>query len=195
MKEEKTESDEIEVEPVHDPEGYLQERRLKDIYDARETVRERRIKAKELQLESQRRNGDSLDAVRLYRTAVENYLTELKTLFLEDDRGKQYWYEADVGEIIIPPPDNPNYRTKPEPKSIDLTGLNCLFSLPEPIVAEWEACVSVGLSGGRTETETMERIATVSFHHLDLIVQSANQFLAEKGFELDPHEDTEPASI
>lgn len=195
MTEEETENDEIEVEPVHDPEGYVQERRLKDIYDARETVRERRIKAKELQLENQHRNSNSLDAVRLYRTAVENYLTELKTLFLEDDRGEQYWYEADVGEILIHPPDNPNYRTEPEPKSIDLTGLNCLFSLPEPIVVKWEMCVSVGLNGGRTKTKTVERIATVSFQHLDKIVQSANQFLAEKGFELDPHEDTEPASI
>ena len=198
MTQEETESDEIEVEEVSDPEEYVQERRLKDIYDAKQKVRERKLRAKEIQLDNEYKRNPTLDAVRLYRTAVENYLTELRPLFLEDKKGTQYWYNLDMGEMVIEPPERDDYShgDEPEPKSIELVGLNCIFEIPEPIVAEWEASICrKGLGIVERKTETVSQKASLTFSHLDMIVQNANQFLAEKGFELDPVEESDPAEI
>ena len=188
---EDNQDNEVEVEPVYDPEGYVQERRLKDIFDAKEKVRERRIKAKEYQFANEG-NGKSLNGVRMYRTAVENYLTELKSLFLEDMNGRGYWYNLDMGEIVIPPPENDKYVIEPEPEKIDLTGLQSIFDVPEPIVVEFDVIRRVGTNKVQ---ETVKQRGNIPFSKLDVAVQSANQYLSDRGFELDPEDDTDPASI
>jgi hypothetical protein len=188
---ENNQDSEVEVEPVYDPEGYVQERRLKDIFDAKEKVRERRIKAKEYQFANEG-DGKALNGVRMYRTAVENYLTELKSLFLEDMNGRGYWYNLDMGEIVIPPPENDKYVIEPEPEKIDLTGLQSIFDVPEPIVVEFDVIRRVGTNKVQ---ETVKQRGNIPFSKLDVAVQSANQYLSDRGFELDPEDDTDPASI
>lgn len=207
MTEEETDTNEIEVEPVHDPEGYVQERRLKDVFDAREKVRERRLAAKQHQLE--KRGSGNAEAVRMYRAAVENYLSELKPLFLEQERGKHIWFNKKLGTITVELPvqarsagrngskgytyNGHKIRSKPEPKQIELVGIGCLFHLSEPLNVEFEVTKRVGLDS--RHKETIVHASAISFDHLDHIMNVANGYLSERGLELDPEEDTDPASI
>lgn len=206
MKEEETESGEIEVEPVHDPEGYVQERRLKDVFDARKKVRERRLAAKQYQLEHEDLDSN-IEAVRMYRAAVENYLSELKPLIFEEERGKRIWFNKKIGTLTIELPvqvkhgrNSQKYiyngiklSSKPEPKEIELVGIGCLFQYPEPLNVEFEVTKKVGLD--TTYKETIVHTDAIPFDHLDRIMNIANEYLSERGLELDPEEDTDPASI
>jgi len=132
----------------------------------------------------------------MYRTAVENYLTELKPLFLDDMTGKEYWYNLDLGEITIPLSENYNHIYGGNHKRIDLTGLQCIFAIPEPIVVEFDIIVeSKGNWGDGVRSKTIQEKGNIPFDKLDTIVQSANQYLSERGFELDPEEETNPAQI
>lgn len=207
-KEEGTNSNAVEVEPIHDPEGYIQERRLKDVFDARKKVRERRLSAKQYQLESRGVNAD-IEAVRIYRAAVENYLTELKSLFLEEKRGKNIWFNKEIGTIIVELPveakqtrrsgsktfihNGTKLSLPPEPKEIELVGLGCLFQLPEPLKVQFDVTKKYGMD--TTYQDTIVHTSAIPFDHLDRIMNVANQYLSERGLELDPEKDTEPASI
>lgn len=206
MTEEETESNEIEVEPVHDPEGYVQERRLKDVFDARKKVRERRLAAKQYQLEHEDLDSN-IEAVRMYRAAVENYLSELKPLIFEEERGKHIWFNKKIGTLTIELPvqvkhgrNSQKYiyngiklSSKPKPKEIELVGIGCLFQYPEPLNVEFEVTKKVGLD--TTYKETIVHTDAIPFDHLDRIMNIANEYLSERGLELDPEEDTDPASI
>jgi hypothetical protein len=206
MTEEETDNDEMEVEPVHDPEGYVQERRLKDVFDSRKKVRERRLAAKQYQLENQDSNSN-IEAVRMYRAAVENYLSELKPLIFEEERGKHIWFNKKIGTLTIELPvrvkhgrrdkkyiyNGSKLSSKPEPKEIELVGLGCLFQYPEPLNTEFEVTKKIGLD--TTHKETIVHTSAIPFDHLDRIMNVANGYLSERGLELDPEEDTEPASI
>lgn len=208
MTEEETDGNEIEVEPVYDPEGYVQERRLKDVFDAREKVRERRLAAKQYQLEN-RDSTANIEAVRMYRAAVENYLSELKPLFFEEERGKHIWFNKEITTLTVQLPvearsagrggskgytyNGSKIKSKPEPKQIELTGIGCLFQLSEPLNVEFEVTKRVGLD--RTYRETVVHTFAIPFDHLDHIMNIANEYLSERGLELDPEEDTDPASI
>jgi len=200
--------EEIKVEPVHDPEGYIQERRLKEIFDARKEVRERRMEAKQYHLENEN-TPRSLDAVRMYRSAVENYLSELKPLFMEEDKGKEYWYNVNVGVVEMELPvketlagrggktiykyNGSKIARKPDSKEIELVGIGCLFTLPEPLTVEFDVTKKFGLD--RTKLTSVAHTGAIPFAQLDRIVNLANQYLSDRGMELDPEDDTDPARI
>ena len=154
-------NDAPQVEVIEDDESYIQSQRLKDIFAARQAVRQQRLKMKIHSIDSntptERRN-----AKRVYRAAIENYLSEIRPVFLDDEQGRNVWFNLDFGTLKIALPTQtktygrgrtkrvyekvkPNGETTnlsvnkpPEPKEIDLNGLNYLFELPEPISVEFE---------------------------------------------------------
>jgi hypothetical protein len=204
---------EIEVEAVEDPESYIQSRRLRDIFEARKTVRKQRQTAKQYQVNNSGIEA-TLKAQRYYRASVENYLTELRPLFLSDDRGKRYWYKLDLGSIRVEPiisektvgrgspsrvikKNGSTYYVKEEVEAekIDLTGLGCLFSLADPIVCDFELMVErVGLGGGLS-SKVVTETRNIPFTTLDSIMNQANMYLQERGIELDPEEEEDPANL
>jgi hypothetical protein len=210
-KEDTEEADgEITIEAVDDPESYIQKRRLKDIFGARKEVGKQRKKAKEYEINTSGGKDASIHrskARRFYRTAVENYLTELRPLFLSDDLGKQYWYQLDLGTIVIEPqyylgtvgdgPETLKYDhgdktyllcEEPEPIEIDLTGLQCLFEIADPISVSFELVVeSAGLGRGMN-SKTVAENRNIPTGKLDLIMNEANHYLQQRGIELDPEE-------
>lgn len=207
-------NEEIEVEAVEDPDSYIQGRRLKDIFESRKTVRKQREKAKQYQIETGDNEGE-LKAQRYYRTAVENYLSELRPLFLSDELGKQYWYGLDIGTIKIQPslirrsignrPEelliedgDSTYSVMEEPdqKEIELTGIGCLFGISDPIVCEFELGIKQSRVGGYNyRSKTVVEKRNVPFSILDSIMNSANMYLQERGIELDPEEEEDPAKL
>lgn len=200
----------IEIEVVDDPESYIQTRRLKDIFEARKKVREQRLKAKEHKMAYDERAEEQERAKRFYRAAIENYLAELRPLILSDELGKYYWYKMDFGSIVIEPStyqgtvgdskafqkvDIPNENgvtsyvidQDPGSKEVDLTGLRCLFSLPEPITVDWEIVVRAKTREKRTVVHKTDEVH-IGFQKLDTIVNEANSYLRDRGIELDPEE-------
>lgn len=167
----------LEVEPVDDPDSYIQKRRLRDIFDARKDLREKRLEAK------QAVGVDDQIASSHFRAAVENYLEELRPLVLKTELGRRIWYNQDFGDIVIQPPND--YHAS-EAKSIELNGLQSVFDVPDPIEVEFNVVRQVGLDS--TRSETVSRQGQIPFDKLDHIVNQVNQHLAEQGIELDTDE-------
>jgi hypothetical protein len=201
------EEGEVEIEVVDDPESYIQTRRLQDIFEARKDVRDQRMIAKEHEIAYSDRPKEARKARRLYRASVENYLSELRPLFLSDELGKQYWFNLDLGSVSMDPSvyngtygdstdvlkyddgDKTYVVTKePETKYIDLNGLNAVFELAEPVTASWTLKVKApGRGRGPTGLPITEKF-DIGFTNLDAIVNEANSYLRERGIELDPEE-------
>jgi len=201
-----------QVEVIEDDESYIQSQRLRDIFDARQAVRKQRLKMKTHAIDA-RRQKEVRNAKRVYRAAVENYLSELRPLFMEDEQGQNVWFGLDFGTLKINlPVQTKSYgrgRTKrvyetvrggettelpveniPEPKEIDLTGLNYLFNIPEPVAVqfEWIATTNGGMGGGTNRYNATIRY-DIGFDRLDALVNEANDRLRQRGLDLDLGED------
>jgi len=197
-----------QVEVIEDDESYIQSQRLRDIFSARQAVRKQRLKTKIHTIGAQKQ-VEVRDAKRVYRAAVENYLSEIRPIFLADEQGRDIWFGLDFGTLKINLPVQTKtvgrertrrvYETVrdgetthlpvdniPEPKEIDLNGLNFLFELPEPITVrfEWIATTSGGWSG---DTNKYEDTITydIGFDKLDALVNEANDRLRQRGLDLD----------
>jgi hypothetical protein len=153
-------------------------------------------------------------AKRAYRAAVEGYLQELRPVFISDKQGRDVWFGLDFGTLKIEPPvqyetvgldreqltyreTTPNGQTKghelhsrPEPKEIDLRGLNYLFELPEPIAVEFEQTTETsGKWVGSVHSESITKRHDIGFDRLDRVVDEANHRLEQRGFDLELGED------
>jgi len=202
------------VEVIEDPDSYIQSRRLRDIFDARKQVRKQRLRAKTHYIDNNDSPRGIRGAKRAYRAAVENYLAELRPLFLSDEQGKQVWFNLDFGTLQIEMPTEREtvgreqsrvvYKevkadgsirkhpmsNQPDPKIINLQGLNYLFELPEPIVAEFEfISTSSGRWGGGTNRHHVTTQHDIGFDRLDAVVNEANHRLQQRGLDLDLSED------
>lgn len=206
MGEEDTETTAPQV--IEDADSYIQSQRLKDIFNARREVRKQRLKMKTMAIDADSRY-DVTAAKRGYRAAVENYLQEVRPVFFKDEQGKRVWFDLDFGTLKIELPvqresyglgreylvhkeRKPNGEVKkhkvsarPEPKIIELRGLNYLFELPEPIAVEFEwTVISSGSWASSTHSKSMTKRHDIGFDRLDEIVNEANHRLEERGLDL-----------
>jgi hypothetical protein len=200
-------------EVIEDPDSFVQSQRLKDIFGARRDVRKQRLKMKTLAIDADTQ-ADVRAAKRGYRAAVEGYLQELRPVFMDDKQGQDVWFGLDFGTLKIELPvqretvglnreqliyreTKPNGKTKkhkvgtqPEPKEIDLHGMNYLFELPEPIAVEFEwTNISSGSWASSTHSKSITKRHDIGFDRLDQIVNEANHRLQERGFDLELGED------
>jgi hypothetical protein len=196
-----------QVEVIENDESYIQSQRLRDIFDARQAVREQRLKMKIHSIESEQ-TTDRRNAKRVYRAAIENYLSELRPLFMEDEQGKNVWFNMDFGtlEINLPVQTKTVRRgqTKrvhetvkdgektelpvnniPEPKEIELNGLNYLFDLPEPITANFSWVATTNGMGGGTSRYHATITHDIGFDKLDAVMNEANDRLRKRGLDLE----------
>jgi hypothetical protein len=203
----------IEVADVRDPEEYTNERRLKDIFDARSDIREKRLQAQEAA------RTDRLTAVSAYRSAVSNYLLEVEPLLRQHEPGTQLLTERDFGSIVIEPPTKEKeapgrttttrqiievpkdtYGTKevpvkdiPDPAKYHLTGLRSLFTAPNPV--EHEFTFIADNTYRQRDKYTLTQRTQISFQTLDTMVRTINNFLGEAGLELNPDTGGDTAEV
>ena len=200
-------------EVIEDPDSFIQSQRLKDIFNARRDVRKQRLKMKTHAIDTDKA-AQVTAAKRGYRAAVETYLQELRPVFMGDKQGRDVWFGLDFGTLKVELPvqretvglnrerlvyreTKPNGETKkhkvcgrPEPKEIDLRGLNYLFELPEPIAVEFEwTNTSSGKWASSTHSKSITKRHDIGFDRLDQIVNEANHRLQERGFDLELGED------
>ena len=174
------EEDDETTETVEDPEGFVQTKRLKSIFKAKKQVRERRLLAK-----SQSKNSSIA-----YKVALENYLIELKPIFLNNDGGEYVWENKPFGVVELEPDTEKEFRYI-SPNRIELSGLNSLFSCDEYITLEYEVRSNKATGSMKTKEEHKQ----IPFSILDEMLNSANQFLADQGIEVETSESKPPAEI
>ena len=201
------ETEDIEIEQVADPEEYINQRRLKDIYDAKRELLKSRREASKMKIKA--KHGGSTQkftaAAELHREAAENYFLEISSLFHRNKPGKQIWYERNFGTVTIQPPytaenmqacpggvykiDDPNSLgyirviSVPNPKEVELVGIQSLFDLPSPITKTFEYKVDEGRCGKVTREDTGS--GYVSKSAIDRMVKVCDLYLDELGLDLD----------
>ena len=198
-------SDPREVE-INDPDDFSTSTRLQQIYQARQELRQMRREA------AQHRKQQPGRAVMYYRTAVESYLMELDTLFTQNDDGRELWNRKQYGTVTIAPPgsyepaprvagawrvegigDNNNdaltIESKPNPKTVELTGLKSLFETDSPIRTKFELETTNELTG--KQTVSVGAHGFVPWTSLNQMVMDANEFVSDLGIGLDIDETDE----
>jgi hypothetical protein len=201
------ETEDIHIEQVADPEEYINQRRLKDIYDAKRELLKSRREASRMKINA--KHGGSAEqfnaAAELHREAAENYFLEISSLFHRNEAGREIWYQRDFGTVTIQPPytaqnmrpcssggykiDDPNsvgdiwVISIPEPKEVELVGIESLFTLPSPVTKTFEYVVDEGHYGEVPREETNS--GYVSKSTLDRMVKIVDLYLDELGLDLD----------
>ena len=201
------ETEDIHIEEVADPQDYINQRRLKDIYDAKRELLKSRSEASELRINA--KYGGSKDkfqaANELHREAAENYFLEISSLFHRNEAGREIWYQRDFGTITIHPPytaadmrscsgggwkiSDPNSVGDiwiidiPDPKEVELVGIESLFQLPSQISKTFEYTVDEGHYGEVPKEETGTGMVSKSV--LDNMVKVVDLYLDELGLDLD----------
>lgn len=198
-----------ESESIQDIENYINERRLKQIFDIREDLHDKRRKIRSVDPTKKRQ------ALQIYRSIVSSYIMEAEPL-LAKYGGKGLLYERDFGTITISPrtyekqigassttttvvndPEaSQGFRKiteEPEPIKIALKGSASVFQLDNPITYTFTL---EEMRGNRLAGEFEHTVTTqISFQILDRMVRETNQHLAQIGFELEPEQETEPGQI
>jgi hypothetical protein len=196
---------------VDDPEEYVNTRRLRDLFDARQTVREDRRKAKDvIHFES----GDGLRdrevaALTIYRQSVETYILESKSLLTATDRGTALWADAEFGKVRleletrgVDGPAKPELfdptgegwvevprGEAPEPTVIPLSGLSSLLRIDDPVTRTWNFTVT-GTPPRGSHSKSVTGREQPSWQMLDQMVVSLNDYLSSLGIDLSVQEET-----
>lgn len=183
---------------IDDPEEYVDRRRLRDIFNAREELRQVRVQS------AYHRTPDARSA---YRAAVSTYVSEVEPLFLSDDRGIYYWNEIDLGTTEIRPEYEPTadgytvephgqratMDTPPTTEQIELVGVRSIFELPTPLQGTVRYVESGGYGTDTVDTLTFSR--RMPFPAADAYARATNRFLASIGLEVDVDTDTDEWEI
>lgn len=169
---------------VEDEDGYLRQRRLKAIHEARERVHDAINEAEKLRVV-----GEVPDAKAnsLVRSAVENYIREIRYPLKNTTAGTEYWTDEPIGSFQLTPPSPatlawrhkkrndvghsvrnrsksklpPEYSLRGNPDlsatTVTLTGLKSLFDVPEQIVETYELKFHIRFEGTVTIEEPVSR--------------------------------------
>lgn len=185
---------------VPDPDGFRQQRRMKDILEARKRVLEKRREASELyhfgEIDEETRNT-------ILRSAVEEFIIETEGLMKDCDTNRQYFHTAqpvldEDGDQVATDDGDPavKYGVRlgdmqlPSGTVREFHGLESIISAENPLSDRWIE-VNDGHVGGRSETvET----ATLQIDERVLLnaYRTVNAFLLEIGMDLDTEEDELP---
>lgn len=191
----------------------IEDRRLRDIFEARKNVREAKSGLGEIA--RRQRPSEYLSA---YRSQVEAYLIEVEPLFLSTGSGKKIWYNRDFGSVKIEPPirwEDPASSTKtsryvvegsdgskwlydkPDPKYAPLEGASSILEYDNPITASWEVTVRMTKGLGRTgqRSETVSNVGYIPQKTLDKVVRSVNTYLSELNIGIDLEEESDPLAL
>jgi hypothetical protein len=202
---------------IADPESQVNHRRIKTIFDIRDSMTEARQKVK---LASHNRNIARYEALSAYRALVDSYVVETEPMLRRYDPGTELLENQDFGAVTVnvetkqPLKGRDTYNSTvevdvrsdpsidkdwvtvsevPKPVKYDVTGLLSVINLPDPLRPQFE------LNRSQTMLSSTNCIFSptyqIDFEVLDRMVRSINNFLAEIGFEVDPQEEQETLEL
>lgn len=195
---------------IKDPEAYVNQRRLQQLFDLRESLHERQLKI--VEIESNRRTKYSKwDAINAYRSLVNSYVLELEPIFRRYEQGPKLLNEKDFGTVKVPPhskkkqigmgsnktplvyqpsdssSNSDGYvtiKTLPnQPVEYELEGLSSVLELPSPLTAQYTLRKD---RGGEFVHTARTQIRSLTLRSM---VRTANNFLADIGFTVEPKEE------
>lgn len=204
--------EESDPSEINDPESYVNHRRLKAIFDIRDSIHEQRTK---LQVSRHDKNLSRYQMLSGYRALTSSYIVEVEPILRRFDGGSQLLNKSDFGETVITPKVGQQFNsgTMSESTMLDTsqnpdidtdavsvshrynddkeevyqhTGLLSLLNHPDPLVGEWE--ITTKRHNGY-KTITHRNPTQIDFRTLDSMVRTVNNFLADIGFEVSPNED------
>jgi hypothetical protein len=208
-------NDEIPTsEQIADATDIVQSRRLNSIFDIRDELREHR---KIILMEKYDNKGISrFQALSGYRTLANNYLMELQPLLKKFEPGQELLTERDFGTATIVPKyeitsssrrggsanveiyhatgGTTKVAEEPTPQKLDLTGLESIWNIPDPLETRLTLDKFDNASRG-TRPQPVRIQDQFSVNTTDRFVRAMNLFLSDIGFELEPQEDKEPYQI
>lgn len=163
---------------VPDPDGYRQQRRIKDILDARKRVLEKKRDAEELY--HLRKGFGEFTRDTLLRNAVGEYISEIEWLARDPDVevSHDYWREVKLGTQHLP-----------NGETIEFRGLESIPNTPDPIVVRWQE-QGASHTGG-ADAVPQQATAQIDKGILMNGFRWANGFLADLGVKLELEKDTE----
>jgi hypothetical protein len=191
------------------PDEYVRKRRLRELFDIRQDIREIQTRLKSIP----RNSAEYSRSCQILRSVVKSYVSECEPLLLKTEEGSSLFYSKDYGEIIVEPPidemkvgkattgyeiDGKEIKAAagsslPEPRSTDLTGLSCLFEVPSPIVERWE--INRAQTKGPLGAKSVAQQKEIPPNKLQLMVRDLNLYLAHVGIEIDLEETSEPVNL
>lgn len=187
------------------PEEYVEQRRLRDIFDARQELRETRVL-----VDDARHEGKLRIAANAYRAALANYVTEVEPLLRQYERGVELLFDHHYGSVRIEPivehtetpcgPDKTlvkgtdrevraDHRPSFEHTELEIDGLEQLFELDSPIRRRF----TVETPTGARESVVVK--TQLGFQTMDRMTRAVNVFLSEIGLELEPDPGEEEADV
>jgi hypothetical protein len=198
--------------PIQD---YIQKRRIKSIFNARDNLHQKRRK---IEFEHNHNETGRTELLTAYRSLVSEYLMEVEPLIEESDYGTEIFTETSFGTIKIEPntrtqSDNIKTRTEiqlqsgqwvmiepediPEKKQYNLTGLKSLHQVPNPISITKRIDV---LNPHNSHTPTKETVtysqkAQISMSTLDLMTRAINELLADLGIKFEVESEPEESEF
>jgi hypothetical protein len=209
-----TEEDtEPDHQPIDDPESYINQRRLKTLFDLRQEIYELR---KKVNFASHENEYAALSA---YRSGVASYFMEIESLMRKYDHSKELVEDHQFGVITLQVPHRTakSGRGKPGievhlPKANDRRSdpWTRVAELPDPVVIEVKGLESViEYLDPLTYTFTVEKYRNtrsndeyqrevkqqIPFEILDSMVREMNNFLADIGLEARLEEQEDPLKL
>jgi len=130
---------------IDDPEELSQKQRIRELLDRRRDVLDARTRASDEEVLG---SVGHVNALTHYQNHLESLIMDLWTKLIESDDGEQYLYERHVGSVTVPPPrelqpgQHDNFapgETAPEPKTVDIHGLEWFINNDPVVSASFEA--------------------------------------------------------
>lgn len=207
----KNEKSDNDIQQVRDPEEYINQRRLKSIFDIRQDIHEARRKVLILQDEGE---ADKQTAMNAYRSLIDSYVMEVEPLFLKYEYGSKIMKSHNFGRVSLDPqtrntqtgrgriedqvflPDKEKWVTPTNQiseKVYNFEGLESVLEAPNPLTTTVTVRTSARHGPGQVYRSEIE--GQVPANILDEMLRVANRFLADIGFEISPEEEDDPARI
>jgi hypothetical protein len=182
---------------IDDPEELSQKQRIREILDRRKQTLEARDEAKMSTL-----MGDvsEEDALLYYRSHLEGLIYELWNVFrnLDNDDGKKYLADKELGTVVIHPPDElmnavgtwDSGVTPPQPKQHTIQGLRWYIDRGDTV----EATFTIqSFDPPQERSETVERV--LYWNELDTGLRACLEFMHIAGIDADLAEEEQQTKI
>jgi hypothetical protein len=180
---------------VEDPEGLNRRLRLRSLHEAQQHFIDTRNAVEDARL---RDNIGENAARKMVRTALENYLMLAEPVITATDEGEDYWNSVELGEVVIPPPDEHMewvresqtvVHAETSPLPIPMEGLEDIMTVPSPLSVEFDAARRVPHRG--IERQSSTATAEISLDVLKTAFRKVNMKLRDFGLDLEPQEEEE----
>lgn len=179
---------------------FIRDRRLREIFEARERVAEVHSSAfAELALKNMAREQVQL----LYRRAVDHYITTVEPLIHQHDKRDHYWENVELGTITFEPPEELREEWIDDPhvkvvegagmQTLPISGLKEMLEMDDVVKYPFTIEVELPHQGKRTVTKPAKQpfprtVVTNAY-------RATNEFLQESALDIDLSPADDPMKV